>query len=43
MFQRVDIVDGQQRLTTLVLLLKAIVLSLASDDPERQKLDALCW
>jgi len=41
MFQRVGIVDGQQRITTLVLLLKAIAMALPEDDVERQKLDAL--
>ena len=38
-YQVVDIVDGQQRLTTLILLLRAIALALAIDDPERQKLE----
>lgn len=38
-YQVVDIVDGQQRLTTLILLLKAIALALPSDDPERIKLE----
>jgi hypothetical protein len=30
-----DIVDGQQRLTTLIILLKCIELTLAVDDPDR--------
>lgn len=37
-YQVVDVVDGQQRLTTLILLLKAIELSLPEDGDERQKL-----
>lgn len=39
-YQLVDIVDGQQRLTTLILLLRAIALALPIDDPERQKLQS---
>ena len=38
-YQVVDIVDGQQRLTTLILLLKAIALALPPDDAERLKLE----
>lgn len=37
-FQKMDIVDGQQRITTLILLLKQISLSLSSDDRSQRKL-----
>ena len=40
-YQLVDIVDGQQRLTTLILLLKAISLALPAGDSERQKIESL--
>jgi len=39
-YQVVDIVDGQQRLTTLILVLKAIALALNEDDSERTKLES---
>ena len=40
MYQVVDIVDGQQRLTTLILLLRAIALALPTDDAERNRLES---
>lgn len=39
-YQMVDIVDGQQRLTTLILLLKAIELALPVNHPERGRLES---
>ena len=39
-YQIVDLVDGQQRLTTLVILLKAVELALASDEPAQSKAKA---
>ena len=38
-YQVMDVVDGQQRLTTLILLLRAISLALPEGDPERSKLE----
>lgn len=37
---RLDIVDGQQRLTTLIILLKAIALFLDKEDGEKEKAEA---
>ena len=37
-YQAVEIVDGQQRITTLILLLKAIALALHSDDAVEGKI-----
>lgn len=37
-FQTMDVVDGQQRITTLILLLKQISLSLNPDDKSQSKL-----
>lgn len=39
-FHDVDVVDGQQRITTLVVLLKAIELRLGSSDPTEQAVAA---
>lgn len=36
-YQKLDIVDGQQRLTTLVILLNAIALALDPDDPSAKR------
>ena len=36
-YQKLDIVDGQQRLTTLVILLNAIAFALDSDDPSETR------
>lgn len=40
LYHLVDIVDGQQRLTTLILLLKAIALSLPSNHAERDRIES---
>ncbi len=37
-FQKLDVVDGQQRITTLIVLLKAISLALDSKDKAQSKL-----
>lgn len=37
-FQKLDVVDGQQRITTLIILLKAICLALDSKDNAQKKL-----
>ena len=39
-YEQVDIVDGQQRLTTLILLLRAISLALPPGNSERRDLEA---
>ncbi|MEC8860277.1 MAG: DUF262 domain-containing HNH endonuclease family protein [Pseudomonadota bacterium] len=38
LYSRVDVVDGQQRLTTLILILKAIELALDENDKDRRSL-----
>lgn len=41
-FQEIEIVDGQQRLTTLTILLKALSKSMTSDEPRRaEEIDSL--